>query len=191
MIFTELEIPGVRLVELQRFEDERGFFARTWCRREFAEEGLDPTLVQCSLSFNRTRGTLRGMHLQLPPFQEAKLVRCTRGALLDVALDLRPDSPTFTRHVSVELTADNRRALYIPKGFAHGFQTLEDETEVFYQMSEFYAPNHAWGVRWDDPAFGIEWPVPSPVLKDRDAAYPDFDAHAWERKLTGRSGTQA
>jgi dTDP-4-dehydrorhamnose 3,5-epimerase len=186
MIFTQLPLPDARVVELERFEDERGFFARTWCRREFAEEGLADDLVQCSLSFNRRRGTLRGMHLQLPPFREAKLVRCTRGSVLDVIIDLRPDSPTFTRHAAVELTAENRKALYIPEGFAHGFQTLEDDTELFYQMSEFYAPHHAWGVRWNDPAFGVEWPVADPVLKKRDATYPDFDAAAYERLLTGR-----
>lgn len=175
MIFTETAIPGVHAIEPERLRDERGFFARTWCEREFAAHGLDPGLRQCNISFNPRRGTLRGMHYQAPPFAEAKLVRCTRGAILDVALDLRPGSATFQRHVAVELTGENRRMLYIPEGVAHGFQTLEDDTEVFYQMSQFYSPDHGRGVRWDDPAFGIDWPpAEHRILSDRDRSYPDF-----------------
>lgn len=176
MIFRETTLQGVFAIEPQRREDHRGFFARTWCQREFAEHGLNPRLAQASLSFNRRRGTLRGMHYQAPPHAEAKLIRCARGAIWDVALDLRPDSPTFRRHVGVELTAENRTMLYIPEGLAHGFQTLQDDSEVSYQMSEFYAPEAARGVRFDDPAFGIRWPVPEAIVLDRDRTYPDFEA---------------
>jgi dTDP-4-dehydrorhamnose 3,5-epimerase len=174
VIFTPVPLDGAWLVDLERHEDDRGFFARTWCRREFEDRGLDATLVQCSLSHNRRRGTLRGMHWQEAPHQEVKLVRCVRGAVWDVIIDLRPGSPGYTRHYGVELTASSGRALYVPAGFAHGFVTLEDETEVFYQMSEFYAPGSARGVRWDDPAFGISWPVEEPSMNERDAGYPDF-----------------
>jgi dTDP-4-dehydrorhamnose 3,5-epimerase len=176
VIFRETALPGVFVLEPELREDQRGFFARTWCQREFEEHGLDPRLVQVSVSFNRRRGTLRGMHYQAPPHAEAKLIRCTRGAIWDVALDLRPASPTFRRHIGVELTADNRAALYIPEGLAHGFQTLEDDTEVLYQMSEFYAPEVARGIRFDDPAFGIRWPLPEPIMLTRDRTYPDFAA---------------
>jgi dTDP-4-dehydrorhamnose 3,5-epimerase len=174
VIFRETPVAGVVIVEPERREDSRGFFARTWCQREFAEHGLDSRLVQCSLSWNRRRGTLRGLHLQAPPHAEAKLIRCTQGAIWDVALDLRRDSRTFRRHVGVELSADNHVMLYIAAGIAHGFQTLVDETEVCYQMSEFYAPEAGRGVRFDDPAFAIPWPIPDPIVLDRDRTYPDF-----------------
>jgi dTDP-4-dehydrorhamnose 3,5-epimerase len=175
VIFRETPIPGAFVVEPERIEDERGFFARTWCEREFREHGLDPRLAQCSVSFNRRAGTLRGMHYQAAPHGEAKLVRCTMGAIYDVVVDLRPDSPAFRRWTAVELSARNRRMLYIPEGLAHGFQTLEPDTEVFYQISEFYHPGSARGVRWNDPAFGIEWPEAAErVMSERDAAYPDF-----------------
>jgi len=174
MRFVETGLEGAVIVEPEPFIDTRGLFARTWCVREFEARGLRPHLVQSSVSFNTRRGTLRGMHYQAPPFAEVKLVRCTRGAILDVIIDLRPDSPTFTRHVAVHLTEDNRHALYIPEGFAHGFQTLDDDSEVFYQMSEFYMPDAARGVRWNDPAFGIEWPLGQPIINERDATYPDF-----------------
>ena len=174
MIFRETAIPGVFVVEIEPRSDHRGLFARSWCQREFVEHGLNAGLVQCSLSFNKHRGTLRGMHYQAAPYAEAKLVRCTRGAIWDVALDLRQGSPTFRRHVGVELTADNRKALYIPEGVAHGFQTLEDDTEVLYQMSEFYAPEAARGVRYDDPAFAISWPITEPILLERDRTYPSI-----------------
>lgn len=176
MKFGEVGLPGVRIVEPERMADERGFFARTWCRREFENAGLDRNLVQCSISYNRHRGTLRGMHYQTAPSAEAKLVRCTTGAIYDVALDLRRNSPTYKQWRSVELTADNRRALYIPAGLAHGFLTLCDESEVLYQISEFYAPEHARGVRWNDPAFGIQWPGEVVVMSERDRSYPDFVA---------------
>jgi len=176
VIFREAALPGVFVIEPELREDARGFFARTWCQREFAEHGLNPRLVQCSMSFNRRRGTLRGLHYQAAPHAEAKLIRCTRGAIWDVALDLRTQSPTFRQHVGVELTAENRAALYIPEGFAHGFQTLVDDTEVLYQMSEFYAPASGQGFRFDDPAFAIRWPLPEPILLDRDRMYADFEA---------------
>jgi dTDP-4-dehydrorhamnose 3,5-epimerase len=175
VIFRDTELPGVLVIELEPKSDHRGFFARTWCRREFAERGLNAALAQCSLSFNPRRGTLRGMHYQAPPHAEAKLVRCTRGAIWDVALDLRPESPTFLGHVGVELTADNRDMLYIPEGVAHGFQTLEDASEVDYQMSACHAPQAARGVRYDDPAFGITWPIDDPIMLERDRTYPDFE----------------
>jgi len=162
------------VIEVERLTDERGFFARAWCQREFAEHGLNPRLVQCNISYNPRRGTLRGMHYQAVPHSEAKLVRCTRGAIYDVIVDLRSDSPSYLRHFGVDLTAEGREMLYVPEGVAHGFLTLEDETEVFYQMSEFYAPEAARGVRWNDPAFGIRWPIEVAVISPRDAAYPDF-----------------
>src|SRR4029077_17047096 len=156
MIFTETKLKGAFILELERLEDERGFFARTWCKREFIKHGLNPNLAQCSVSFNGKRGTLRGLHHQIEPYEEAKLVRCTMGAIYDVIVDLRHDSATFARWISVELTAANHRMRYIPERFAHGFQTLEDNTEVFYQMSEFFAPECARGIRWNDPAFRIQ-----------------------------------
>jgi dTDP-4-dehydrorhamnose 3,5-epimerase len=174
MIFTETPIAGAYVIEVERMEDDRGFFARTWCQREFEKHGLDSRLVQCNLSFNRSKGTLRGMHYQAPPHAEAKLVRCTAGAFYDVIVDLRPGSKSFRQWFGIELTADNRRALFIPEGLAHGFLTLADQTEVFYQMSEFYTPEGARGVRWDDPVFGIRWPAAVAVISPRDAAYPDF-----------------
>lgn len=174
MIFTETKLSGAFIVEPERFSDERGFFARTWCQREFAAHGLSVALVQCNVSVNTRRGTLRGMHYQSAPHAEVKLVRCTAGAIYDVIIDLRPASPTFTQWVAVELTAANQRALYIPEGMAHGFQTLADHSEVFYQMSEFYYPDLACGVRWDDPAFGVTWPVAERIISVRDAGYGDF-----------------
>jgi len=174
MLFTETELKGAFLIEPERREDFRGFFARTWCEKEAAAHTINPRVVQCNVSFNHRKGTLRGMHYQKSPFEEAKLVRCTMGGIHDVIIDLRRDSPTFTRHVGAVLTADNRRMLYIPEGFAHGFQTLEDNTEVFYQMSQFYSPEHAAGVRWNDPTFGIQWPIPEPIILERDGSYADF-----------------
>jgi dTDP-4-dehydrorhamnose 3,5-epimerase len=174
VIFLPTALPGAFVVEMEKREDARGFFARSWCVREFEEHGLNPRLVQCNVSLNRAKGTLRGMHYQVAPFAEAKLVRCPRGAIHDVILDLRPDSPAYLGHVAVELSDANHRMLYVPEGCAHGFQTLADDTEVFYQMSEFYSPEHARGVRWDDPAFGLPWPSDERIIADRDRAYPDF-----------------
>ena len=162
------------MVDVERMEDERGFFARTWSQKEWAAQGLDSRLLECNVSFNKRAGTLRGMHYQTAPYAQAKLVRCTAGALFDVIVDLRPDSPTHKQWVGVELSAENGRSLFIPEGLAHGFQTLADGTEVLYQMSEVYAPECARGVRWDDPAFGIEWPRAVTVIYERDASYPDY-----------------
>ena len=175
MIFSETKLPGAFIIELQRLEDERGFFSRSFCRHEFAERGLNPDVAQCNISFNRDAGTLRGMHYQAAPHAEEKVVRCTRGSLYDVIVDLRRDSTTFRQWVAVELTGENRRMLYIPKGFAHGFQTLMDDTEIFYQISEFYHPESACGVRWNDQAFGIQWPAGDrAILSDRDRNWPDY-----------------
>jgi dTDP-4-dehydrorhamnose 3,5-epimerase len=175
MIFSETELRGAYVVDIEPREDERGFFARAWCANEFAERGLSTRVVQVNASFNRRQGTLRGMHYQAAPHAEVKLVRCTRGAIFDVVVDLRPESPTYKRWTGVELTADNRRAFYVPEGFAHGYQTLVPDTETFYQVSEFYAPGAERGVRWNDPAFGIEWPEPeNAFVSEKDAAWPDF-----------------
>lgn len=175
MIVRELDLPGAFVVEPEPIEDERGSFARVFDADEFAAHGLETAFVQWSVSFNERAGTLRGLHFQADPHAETKLVRCTRGALHDVVVDLRPDLPSFTRWAAVELTAENRVALYIPEGLAHGFQTLEDATEVFYAISEPYAPAAASGVRWDDPAFAIEWPAADErVMSDKDRSWPDF-----------------
>ena len=174
MIFTPAALPGAYIIDLEPIADERGFFARSWCADEFAAHGLDPVVVQCNISFNHRKGTLRGMHYQLAPHGEAKLVRCTMGAIHDVIIDLRPESPTYTQHVAVELTADNRLALFVPEGFAHGFQTLVDGSEVFYQMSRSFVAGAGSGVRWDDPAFAIGWPEDERTISERDRQWPDF-----------------
>jgi len=174
VIFTETRLKSAFVIEPERLEDERGFFARTWCQKEFDTHGLNPRVSQCNISYNKKKGTLRGMHYQVAPHEEAKLVRCTRGAIYDVIIDLRKNSPTFTQHVAVVLTADNRKALYVPEDFAHGFQTLTDDSEVLYQMSEFYAADSSRGVRWDDPAFAIDWPDAQRIISERDRSYPDF-----------------
>lgn len=174
MIHRPTPLAGAFVVEIEPKTDERGFFARTFCAHEFAARGLEPACVQCSVSFNLHAGTLRGMHWQAEPHAEAKLVRCTRGALHDVIVDLRPDSATFRRPFGIQLDAESRRAIYIPRGFAHGFLTLEDHTEVLYQMSEFFAPDCASGARWNDPAFGIAWPFAPLHMNDRDRRWPDF-----------------
>jgi dTDP-4-dehydrorhamnose 3,5-epimerase len=189
MHFEALPLDQAFLVRVERYTDPRGFFARVFCVHEFTDAGLPSALVQASISFNARRGTVRGMHLQWPPSREAKLVRCVRGALLDVLLDLRPNSPSYLRHVSVELDDENRTAVFIPHGVAHGFQTLVDATEVLYQMTDFYAPALATGVRWNDPSFGISWPITNGiVISERDADYPDFDRDAFEAELARRSG---
>lgn len=174
MRFTETPLPGAFLVEIEPLEDDRGFFARSFCVREFEAHGLDPYIAQCNVSHNLRRGTLRGMHYQAYPAAEAKLVRCTRGSVYDVIIDLRPESPTYCKWQSFELSVANARALYVPEGFAHGFQTLEDDSDVLYQMSEYYAPECARGVRWDDPAFGVRWPVERPIISEKDRVYEDF-----------------
>jgi dTDP-4-dehydrorhamnose 3,5-epimerase len=175
MIFTPTSIEGVFIIEPELREDERGFFALTWSAQEFAEHGLCSRLSECYLSLNRKKGTLRGMHYQLPPYAQVKLVNCLVGSIYDVIIDLRRDSPTFTKWLAVELSSSNRLMLYVPEGLAHGFQTLEDHTEVFYQMSEIYAPDHARGVRWDDASFDITWPPAERTIIARDRDFPDFD----------------
>ncbi len=175
MVFTEMKLKGAFVIDLERNEDERGFFARTFCVDEFQAHGLNARLIQCSISFNKCRGTLRGMHWQAPPQMECKLVRVTRGAIHDVIIDLRDGSPTFKQHVAIDLAEDSHRQVYVPEGCAHGFQTLTENAEVYYQMSAAYAPGLVRGVRWDDPAFGIEWPaVAERIINERDATYPDF-----------------
>ena len=173
MKFTSVPLGGAHLVELEPVADERGFFARSWCAEEFRSYGLNPALAQCSLSFNKRKGTLRGMHYQAEPHAEVKLVRCTSGVIYDVILNLRPASPTYCKWFAIELTAANRRMLYISAGIAHGFQTLADDTEVFYQMSVNYHPESARGVRWNDPLFAIEWPVRDLIISERDRSFPD------------------
>jgi len=179
--FKSTSLPGAYLVEPERHEDERGFFARTWCAREFEEHGLNPDLVQCNVSFNRKLGTLRGLHYQAAPHEEAKLVRCTKGAVYDVIADLRPDSPKFREWQAFELREGNRRMLYVPEGCAHGFQSLTHDTEVFYQMSAAFHPESARTVRWNDPAFKIVWPLDVTAISQNDQCAPDyqpFDARA-------------
>lgn len=176
MIFTETRLKGAYIIEPEKLEDNRGFFARTWCQREFKAHDIHANFAQCNISFSTKTGTLRGMHYQAAPYEEAKLVRCTAGAIYDVIIDLRPGSETFRQWIAVELSADNRKMLYVPEGFAHGFITLSDETEVFYQMSEFYEASHARGVRWDDPVFNIQWPLKVSVISDKDNLFPDFKA---------------
>jgi dTDP-4-dehydrorhamnose 3,5-epimerase len=175
MIVTETVLAGAYLVDMERLEDDRGFFARSFCAEEFAARGLAASQSQCSVSFNSRRATLRGLHFQADPHAETKLVRCTSGAIHDVIVDLRPDSPSHRRWLGVDLTADNRRALYVPKGFAHGFITLEDRSEVLYMMSVAHAPGFARGVRWNDPALAIRWPMEPRHMAERDAAYPLLD----------------
>ena len=174
MIFTETRLRGAYIIDPEPLSDDRGFFARTWCQKEFQAHGLNTNVAQCNISYNAKKGTLRGVHYQTAPFEEAKLVRCTAGAIFDVIIDLRPHSATFREWISVELDAGNRRMLYIPGGVAHGFITLTDNTEVFYQMSEFYMPEYARGVRWDDASFKIHWPIDVTTISEKDARYPDF-----------------
>ncbi len=176
MIFEPAGLPGVVVVSPNRHADDRGFFARTWCAQEFAAAGLPSTLAQCSVSWNERRHTLRGMHWEAPPQRESKLVRCTRGAIFDVVVDLRPESPSYLSHIGLHLGADDHRAVFIPPGVAHGFLTLTDGTEVFYQMDSFYASGSERGARWDDPAFGIDWPAAPAVISERDCNFSDFAA---------------
>jgi len=173
--FTKTRLKGAYIVQPEPISDERGFFARSWCVQEFGSIGLETRLVQCNISYNRRKGTLRGIHYQAAPFEEDKLVRCVRGAIHDVIVDLRRNSESFGKHIGVTLTAENRTMLHIPKGFAHGFLTLEDDTEVHYQMSEFYAPECARGLRWDDPWLEIKWPCRVRVISEKDGSYPRFD----------------
>jgi len=173
VIFAETRLPGSFLVRMERLEDTRGFFARSWCRREAAAHGVTSDFVQCNVSFNRKKGTLRGMHFQFPGW-EAKLIMVTRGSIFDVIVDLRPESPTYLEHFGVDLNHEDKVMLYVPEGFAHGFMTLEDDTEVFYQMSEYYIPENARGFRWDDPRFPIPWPEGEKVVSKKDSELPFF-----------------
>jgi len=177
MKFVETKLKGAFIITPELIEDERGFFARTFCRREFEDHGLNPDLVQCNISFNHKKGTLRGMHYQIPPHAEAKLVRCTAGAILDVIVDLRQKSPTFMQWHVEELSANNHRMFYIPEGFAHGFQTLADDTELIYQHSVFYSPEHGRGIRFDDPALNITWPLAVCMISTKDQGFPLIDNH--------------
>lgn len=174
MIFQEAKLKGAYIIEPERLEDERGFFARTFCQKEFEKQGLNFRIVQSSISFNKKNATLRGMHYQAAPYEEVKIVSCVRGAMYDVIIDLRPHSSTYLQWLAVELSGLNHKMLYIPKGFAHGFQTLADDTVVLYQMSEFYHPESAHGVRWNDPTFGIKWPLSNSVISEKDMNYKDF-----------------
>jgi dTDP-4-dehydrorhamnose 3,5-epimerase len=187
MRFERLAIDGAALVRIEPHRDARGFFARSFCVEEFAAAGLATQALQASVSYNERAGTMRGMHFQWPPSQEGKLVRCVRGGMHDVLLDLRPGSATYLRHVGVTLDEDNRDAVFIPPGIAHGFLTLRPHTEVLYQMTDRYAPQLATGVRWNDPAFGISWPHMEVVISERDARYPDFDRCQFERELERRT----
>lgn len=174
MKFQETKLKGAFIIDIERLEDDRGFFARAWCKNEMETHGCSADLKQANLSLSSKKGTLRGMHYQVSPYEESKLVRCTRGALYDVIVDLRKDSPTYKEWIGVELTADNRRMLYVPEGFGHGFVTLEDDTEAFYLVTEFYTPGAEQGIRYNDPALGIEWPVDIEVISEKDASWPDF-----------------
>jgi dTDP-4-dehydrorhamnose 3,5-epimerase len=175
MIFTETKLKGAFIIDIEKREDERGFFARAWCQKELEAHSLNLQWIQANLAFSKKRGTLRGLHYQIAPYEEAKLMRCIRGAIYDVIVDLRPESPTYMQWLGVELTADNHRMLYIPEGFAHGYQSLADDTEVFYPVSQFYTPGSERGVCWNDPAFGIEWPVTKNlILSEKDKSWPDY-----------------
>lgn len=176
MKFTETKLEDAFIIDVEQRADRRGFFARTFCAKEFVAHGLKPTNAQCSLALNYKKGTIRGMHYQVAPATEAKLVRCTQGAIYDVIIDMRPESPSYLSHIGVELTAENRRSLYVPEMFAHGYQTLTDEVEVIYQMSEFYTPGYERGWRYNDPAFGIEWPLPISEISEKDMVWPLFEA---------------
>lgn len=174
MLFTETKLKGAFVIDLQKREDERGFFARTYCADEFAKHGLRTDMPQSNMSFSKSKYTLRGMHFQVDGAEEAKLIRCTKGAILDVIIDIRKDSATYCKHIAVELTEENHRMLYVPEGFAHGFITLVDDVEVAYQVSQFYTPGKERGIRWNDPLFGIQWPTAHPVISEKDAVHPDF-----------------
>jgi dTDP-4-dehydrorhamnose 3,5-epimerase len=187
MIFTETKLRGAFIIDIERREDSRGFFARVFCQHEFAAHGLKPTIAQANVAYNRKRGTLRGMHFQFPPAAETKLVRCTRGAILDIIVDLRPDSPTYLRHVAVELTEENCRALYVPERFAHGYQVLRDDTETSYQVGEFYTPGSEGGLLYNDPRLGLQWPLPVSVISDKDQVWKRLEEQEEEikRRMSG------
>ena len=176
MIFNETKLKNAFIIEIERSEDERGFFARAWDNKKFEEHDLNSKLVQCNISFNKKKGTLRGMHYQLPPYAESKLIRCTKGKIFDVIIDMRTRSETFTKWISVELSDINHKMIYVPEGFAHGFQTLEDNTEVFYQVTKEYSPSHEGGLRWDDSVFGIKWPLDQKIISEKDSTWKPFES---------------
>ncbi len=186
MIFTETALPGAFIIDIERRGDDRGYFARVFCQEEFAEHGLKPVIAQANIAYNATKGTLRGMHFQFPPHAETKLVRCTRGAILDIIVDLRPESPTYLQHVAVELSNANQRALYVPERFGHGYQALEDDTETSYQVGEFYAPKYEGGLRYDDPRLALEWPLPVGEMSPKDQGWTMLDDYEPElrRRMT-------
>jgi len=175
MKFTETRLKGAYVVEIERIEDDRGFFGRAWCTKEFEDEGLNGAILQINTSFSKLKGTIRGMHYQVDPYQETKFIRCTRGCIYDVIIDLRPDSKTFKQWLSTELSSDSYKMIYVPENFAHGFVTLEDDTEVYYPVTQFYTPNSERGLRYDDPAFSIDWPIPVTVYSEKDLSHPAFD----------------
>ena len=189
MLFSETELPGAFIVDLERREDERGFFAREFCQEEFKARGLKPAVVQANLAFNAKAGTLRGMHFQYPPAAESKLVRCIRGAILDIIVDLRPESPTYLQHIEVELNEDNWRALYVPERFAHGYQTLKDNTVTSYHVGEVYTPSAEGGLLHEDPALGLNWPMPISVISEKDRAFHPYESI--ERTLMWRMNVEA
>lgn len=191
MIFTETALPGAYVIDLERHEDSRGYFARTFCQQEFAEHGLEPVIAQANVAFNTAAGTLRGMHFQFPPKPETKIVRCPRGAILDIIVDLRPESRTYLQSISVELNEENGRALYVPERFAHGYQTLVDATETSYQVGEFYAPETEGGLAYDDPQLGLTWPLPVAVISEKDAQWNPLRVVEPElrRRMTITNGT--
>jgi len=174
MIFTELELKGAYLVAVKKIEDDRGFFGRAWCKNEFLDHQLNPNFVQLNTSFSKKKGTIRGLHYQVDPYQEVKFIRCTRGRIWDVIIDLRPTSPTFMKWTGNELSADNYQMVYVPENFAHGFVTLEDDSEVYYPVTQFYTPGAERGLRWNDPAFNIQWPVAVSVVSEKDSSHEDF-----------------
>jgi dTDP-4-dehydrorhamnose 3,5-epimerase len=182
MIFTETKLRGAFVIDIERREDSRGFFARVFCQHEFAEHGLKPIIAQANVAYNRKKGTLRGMHFQFPPAPETKLVRCTRGAILDIIVDLRPESPTYLHHVAVELNEENCRALYVPERFAHGYQVLRDDTETSYQVGEFYTPGSEGGLLYSDPRLGLQWPLPVSVISDKDNVWKPLEEQEAEIK---------
>ena len=175
MVFTETALPGAFVIDLERREDSRGYFARAFCQHELEDHGLKPVIAQANVAFNKVAGTLRGMHFQFPPKAETKIVRCTRGAIVDIIVDLRPESPTYLQNVAVELNEENGRALYVPERFAHGYQTLVDRTETSYQVGEFYAPETEGGLAYDDPRLGLQWPLPVAVISEKDAEWAHLD----------------
>jgi len=182
MIFTETKLKGAFIIDIERHEDPRGFFARGFCQREFEDHGLKPVIAQGNIAHNRKKGTIRGMHFQFPPAAETKLVRCTRGAIVDIIVDLRPESPTCLQHIAVELTEDNYRALYVPERFAHGYQTLQDKTDTSYSVGEFYAPGTEGGLLYNDPRLGLEWPLPASVISDKDMVWKPLSEQETELK---------